>query len=489
MKKLFVLALMLVTVVAFGANPVVVDDGGSGDFLTLQAAITSWCTGGANAGETPPFVINILAGSGPYDEAISLDEADTVTRGDIVGDLVIQSSDGSLVQLACQSSPGPNNSGDGFLVLQSVHDVTIRDLIIYPSQTGTVIDDDIVRLDEDDTNTTFNTITFENCIMTEIDTAGNPLVTTMAAAATDPPSVTVGSNRTNSYPYLFQWWGDDDESQHVVLTDCAIFNNPHSYMVRVAGAGADGETFTMTDCITRGGGYCNIRASASYATAFLFTGTDQTDGWQNCAYNTDPIAGHGVYFSSSSGGPTALVEKMIIRTTDRAISGNAGMDMDLIDCIFEYTAVGVVDGPANASQWTNVTFDGQDAASVYFGVGGAGSITARDCIFSNNTSGIGGTMPTGGVDVDYCALVGWGPDANAGSPLVDWAITGVKIGVNCIDADPLYLGKNPELASHYDVDNGSPAPAGYQGAGTGASNLAGGADYVGGSTVIDWSIY
>jgi hypothetical protein len=374
--------------------------------------------------------------------------------------------------------------------VQSVHDVTISDLIIYPSLSGTVVTDDLVRLDENDTNVTFNTITFENCIITEIDTAGAPLVTTMTNAATDVVPVTVGSSRSG-YAYLFQWWGDTGESQHVAVTDCAVFCNPQSYMIRLAGDGADGETCTWTDCITRGGGYCNIRGSASNATVYTFTGTDQTEGWQNCFYNTDPISGHGVYFSASSGGGSGLIEKMIIRTTDRAISGNAGLDMDLADCIMEYTAPAVVDGPANASTWTRCTFDGQDAGVVYYGVGGAGSITVRDCIFSNNVGGFDptGTMPAGGIDVDYCALVSSGPDANSGDPLTDWAVTGVTIGANCIDADPLYLGKNPELSTHYDVDNGSAAPAGYLGAGTGASNLAGGADFVGGSTVIDWSVY
>ncbi len=484
MRKLFVLALMLLTVAAFGLNPVTVDDGGTGDFTTIQAAINSWCTGGANAGETAPFVINILAGSGPYDEAICLDDADTTLRGDIVGDLVIQSSDGSLVQLAAQTG----YSNDGLCILQTIHDVTISDLIIYPSLTNPLADE-IVRLDENVTNTVFNTITFDNCIITEIDTAGNPLVTTMAQAATAAVPSTVGSTRTDSYPYNFMWWGDAGEAQNVAFNNCAIFCNPYSYMVRLAAAGQAGETLTMTNCIARGGGYCNIRGSIDYASTMTFTGTDQTEGWQNCMYNTDPISGHGYYMSSGATGAHAQIEKSIIRTTDRGISGSGSCDMDIADCIVEYTSVGVVDGPANASTWTNCTFDGGDAGTVYFGVTGAGSITVRDCVFTNNVGGITGTMPTGGVDIDYCALVKGSPDGNVGDPINDWAITGVTIGANCIDANPLYLGYDSELAAAFDIDNGSAAPAGYQGAGTGASNLAGGADYVGGSTVIDWSVY
>ncbi len=474
MRKLFVLALMLLTVVAFGANPVVVDDGGTGDFTTIQAAINSWCPGGANAGETAPFVINILAGSGPYDEALCLDDIDSTTRGDIVGDLTIQSSDGSLIQVALQAG----YQDDGLCILQNEHDVTIKDLVLYPSLNNPLIDE-IVRVDENDTNSTFNTITFENCIITEIDTAGSPLVATMAEAATATPTDTVGTNRTGSYPYNFMWWGDAGEAQNLVMTNCAVFCNPYSYMVRLCSDGQDGENCTLTNCIARGGGYCNIRASSNYASTFIFTGTDQTQGWQNCMYVTDPLAGHGYYLSSGVTGAHAQVEKSVIKTEDRGVSGSGTFDMDIADCIIVCTAPGIVDGPANASTWTNLTID--SPGGIYFGVTGTGSITARNCIFSGTGStGFTGAVPSGGIDVDYCAYVESGADAitDRGSIQTD--------GSNIVTADPGYASRNPESEYFMDVSN----IADYQGAGTSGSDLVGGANlFVVTAVRQNWSVY
>ena len=235
----------------------------------------------------------------------------------------------------------------------------------------------------------------------------------------------------------------------------------------------------MTNCITRGGGYCNIRASASYATDFTFTGTDQTDGWQNCFYNTDPIGGHGVWFSTSSGGPHALIEKMIIKTEDRGVSGAAGFNMDIADCIIVCTAPGIVDAPANASTWTNLTIDSVGGA--YYGVTEAGSITARNCIFSGaGSTAFTGVAPSGGIDVDYCAYVESGADALAGRGTIQ------TDGSNIVTADPGYASKNAESEYFMDVSN----IADYQGAGTSGSDLVGGANlFVVTAVRQNWSVY
>ena len=86
MKRIVVFALCATIVpMAMALNPVTVDGTGAGDFLTIQDAVESWCTGGANAAETPPFVIDVVAAAGPYDEALTLNSADTASGSRTAG--------------------------------------------------------------------------------------------------------------------------------------------------------------------------------------------------------------------------------------------------------------------------------------------------------------------------------------------------------------------------------------------------------------------
>ncbi|HNT35281.1 MAG TPA: hypothetical protein PKH07_09830, partial [bacterium] len=91
-KSLFLSLMLVVATGAYAANPVTVDNtntspDGVSTFNTITSAIASWCAGAANAGETAPFVINVV--NGPYTENIRINK-DLASLGDIVGELIIQ---------------------------------------------------------------------------------------------------------------------------------------------------------------------------------------------------------------------------------------------------------------------------------------------------------------------------------------------------------------------------------------------------------------
>jgi hypothetical protein len=125
--------------------------------------------------------------------------------------------------------------------------------------------------------------------------------------------------------------------------------------------------------------------------------------------------------------------------------------MTITDCIFRTPYRAVLNNGPVAQNWERNTFDGVANGDVCFWMfsgPGAGSMTMTDCIFTNWTSAMSGTVPTGGWFLDYCALVDTGPDAN--DPAIDWSAATQS---NCITADPQYVSKDWSSADYMDVAN------------------------------------
>ena len=484
MKKRVLTALALVASgsMAFAANPVTVASSG-GDFTTIQAAIASFASGGTNAGETPPFVINVDPADNPYDEAIDLDDANAGS-GDIQGDLVIQSSTpGTRVELALQLAP-TGGANDGIMIHQDTASVSFTDILFYPSLTNP-FSDEMIKIDKNTDDPTNVTHEFTNCIVTEIldDGSGNPLITTKLDAA-QPAPATVGSGRSG-FAYAVQKWGDNDEAISLTMTNSAVYGNLPNASFRLASTNTT-DVVTLDNTIVGGGGSHLVRqGSGNDAGSLVITGTDQTEGPANAAVLAYPGADdHCLWFSGSEPGQTAVIDSAIFYDVaggdSRGISGSASVDLTVSDAIIHTPGPNVVDGPENASTYDRVTFHTTDDNNAFFLVAGAGSITVRDSIFSGVGTKLSGTTPTGGFDVDFSSFVASGPDAITAQD--DGSIT-ITYGSNIITADPQYVSKSLTSADLFDVDDAT-----YGGAGTASSDLAGGADYVA-TNVRDWVSY
>ncbi len=177
-RCLYLIVLFLaVPVVAVWAQTVTAGSGG--DFTTLAAAITSFRTGGTNAGNTATNVINCLDAS--YDE--QLPQIDV--------QLTINGASGKSTVLLQQSSDGDGNDG---LALDLPADAVVEfnDLILIPSATSTASDDLIDVVD----GLANSVITFNDCIISS-NYSGAPANTDGFTAPVGTATARVGDNGLN----------------------------------------------------------------------------------------------------------------------------------------------------------------------------------------------------------------------------------------------------------------------------------------------------
>lgn len=473
---------------ASAKNPVVVDNAGTGDFTTVQAAIDSWCAGGANAGETAPFIINIRSGSGPYDEGITLDQA-VAGHGNIAGDIVIQTTTpGDNVVLKLQPHSGSTEGADdGLMISQDIYNVTMRDLVFTRSLTNFPADD-LVRQDEAAPNTTLNTLAFYNCVFTEVGVDGEPLTRNKAGALVAPAPVG-GPARVGTTPFLLQHWGDAGESINVILDNCVFYAGTSSNCyVRSDGSGP--ETVTINNCLSTYAGYNCFQGGGTNPQGVLnVTGTDVTQGPLNCTAALYPLTGgHCLMAGNTVAGQVSNVSNFLAEasgapstTLSRGVTGGNGQ-INLSNVIIDVQGYGVVDITHDPTTWNNVTINTPTAAYLSAsgaGTPAAGSLTVTDSIISG-----GGTkfaalnnLPTGGITVKYSALPTSGPNAIGA--------TGTIVEENNIYDDPMYVSTDGLLATFMDVNNPT-----YASAGTGGTPLRGGANYVGPSAAVNnWTLY
>lgn len=480
MKKALTAAIMAAIAgsVGYAANPVTVDADGGADFTTIAAAIASFTSTGSNNGETPPFIINVDP-TDTFDEDVKFDST-VVGVGDIVGDVVLQSATpGTLVPLALQGE-------DGLFIFQNEHDVTIRDFLLYPSTTGGNTDE-LVRLDEDGPNNTFNTVTLENVIITETDSSGVPLITSRAQAY-DPPTTLDTGSRTNGFASNLQWWGDAGESQNLTLIDCVIYGLPSGSSgnaLRVNQVGQDGEALTVVDTVfAYGGAAATVRAGTSntFVGTWDISGTDQTAGPADATVVLSETTTSWTFEGTLAAG--AGSSSIPVSFSNLLLSGQNGVlafasathwDISLSDSIISVpSGIGLETNANTAISITNVTMDSDEAVIVN---AGASTITVRDSIFSGSDDAAGkfGGAATATLDLDFCGFDTTLPIIDPASSLVD------STGSNIVIADPLFLSTDISSADFYDVDSQN-----YGGAGSGSSDLAGGANYIGSTSVRDW---
>ncbi|MBN1478582.1 hypothetical protein JXA47_17650 [Candidatus Sumerlaeota bacterium] len=506
MMRIIALALcaLVVPMATAAVSSVTVNSGGGADFATIQAAIASFSSTGANAAATPPFTITIQTPSGPYDEALDLNDAN-VGSGDIVGDLTIQTdTPGTKVVVKLQVG----NADDGFYIYQSTANVTLIDLVFCPSLTNPFADD-MVKVDENGANATMNVVTFQGCVFTEIDGAGNPLVTSRATAIAALPTANgfvYGSGLASGDVYL-KCWGDAGESNQYVLDDCVFFTAGHA--ARLHNDGSAGESITVTDTFS----YTDLTWNAalevdnSLGGTVTIGGTGNLDDGIAAGGSTALISSgwHALWSSSTGGTGVASVELDEVMcygsnpdTANHARGYSGGGGSPLVsaqDSIFVSDFICILDQFNNATTLDRCTLHQVLSPEAYWTMAvwpttntlideaalgvGSGSVVATDCVFSGADSVLlsAGAGPAGGFTIANSAIVQSGPWA-----LAD--VVGYTDGGGNIVNNPIYVeAVDPTSASYLDVDN----PA-YAGVGSGGSNLAGGGTYIG-SIPVELSIF
>ncbi len=473
---------------AYAANPVTVP----GDFATIQGAIDSWCTGGSNAGETAPFVINVDPASGPYTESMTLNDANTgaAPNGDIVGDIVIQSSvPGTLVDLrlnqGADSAAVPDGAGarDGIWIYQNVHDVTFTDFIFSPALAST-IDDDLVKIDKN-SNSAANTHTFNNCVFTDVtDGVGGPMVTSRAGAFVSP-GANVG--KLTDADTLVKFFGDNAEYMIANFNRC-VFASADCVGLQMGTIATAGGTYEINvdECVfgyvglaagTRPAILCN--GNGAQLKTLNITGSDVDAGtdFATVFYET---AYHSVFASThNADGHAISIDNTIIHSTvsgARGYSGDNRTALDMQDVIISTVGPNVVfsGAPASVNTWDRVTFHvsgaGTNAILTTSGQGSASTTNVSNAIFSGLGTKLStlaaGIIPV--VNIDYAGFPTAGPDAigAVGAP------AGFTVGANIVNDDPQYASKTATLATYFDVQNPT-----YLSAGTAGSHLGGGAGH------------
>ena len=461
----------------YSVSAVITVDGvgaGAYEYATLQGAIDSYCAGAANAGVTDtPLIIQVDPAGGPYDESMTLN--DTATgNGDIVGDLVIKSTT-DAAKPVIKLQLGISGGADGIYIYQNVYNLIFKDLVFCPSQSGTTVTDDLLKIDENSANSVLNWVEFYGCVVTDIDEAGDPMVLTKAEALVEP--ATSGST-LGAGDYLIKSWGDAGEGRCVFMDDSIVYGGP-SYGAALYMAGAGNEKVFVNNSMFAWNGYPGLLAgSYSGATGtknVRVTGTDAGAGYEQCTCSYEN-EWHATYYPGATDGVVKIDNLLAYNTsagdtggTGRGISGSGWNDLQVSDSIIDVNAVCVVDGLTNYAQYPpfykNCTFN--STGGVLFSISSSATLTVEDCILS----GAGSTSFTGtltqGVLVNNCGVVKQGASAISS--------IGTATETNSIYIDPLYASMDPTSSAFFDVTS-----KGYAGAGVSGGDVAGGADFIGG---------
>jgi hypothetical protein len=374
---------------------VTVNDAGGADFTSIQAAINAWAAGGSLSGATAPYIIDIVAGSGPYDELIVLNDSST-GAGDIVGDIVIRSdTPGTTIPISLQKTA----VNAGLDIFQRSAEVDLIDLQLSPSTTVPPTTH-LVRMDENGPNNFFNWVRIYDSVLTDIDTTGTPIITSKASALALAGSPFIPSGSPwGAASWILTNFGDAGESRNLLVQDCAFYG-PKQGGIRSWSAGQNGEQAVVRDCILV---HCGSGISEIAVTQFggtipygyvLVEGTgDPADGpaGVTAVFNS---SWHAYYFSASNQPVDFTLQNVIaVETTDpntRPVSGSGTNNVNITNAIFR-TIGPIVQGPPRACTWRGITLGGNAG---YFGVGGAGSLSVIDSIITGSFTGTPPSLTT-----------------------------------------------------------------------------------------------
>jgi hypothetical protein len=477
MKRILCLTMFIIIVCTISMAQTVVTV--PGDFSSIEDAITANTSTGIHSAEKVSYTINVDP-TNTYTEQLCLNDGE-VGAGDIQANtFTIQSATpGTYAWVYLQLHPTADNDA---IELYTTATLTIKDIAFCPSQTAPVFTDEFIKIDKNSPSAA-SPYVFDHCLFTEIKADGSPMITSRSEAFTAPPAV--GSTRSG-FCYIMQMWGEPGEAFDITLNDCVLYGNTQQTAFRIAPE-TDGDVVTIHNTVIAYAGSYLIRCgSGGGSCALTISGTDVGAGTDSCSVLYHPNGDdHCVYDAadcrSININNTILADEAGGIT--RGISANSTADLTLADVIIDVPGPAIVDGPTNDSTWDRVTIN--TPSNALFAVAGTGSITATDCIFTGSGSKLAGTQPDGGIICNNCAFPTDGPDAVTSN---DDGVLTVTYN-DTVVADPIYLSKDVTSDSFFDVDN----PV-YAGVASGAGDLSGGADFIGGwvpplAANNSWNLY
>lgn len=468
---------------------------------------------GVNQGNPAPDIINVLATS-VVDEYIVIDSNGNPGNDDFIvlnEPLTIQGSGGAAI-IALRQYTGASNQGTGangfqdcgFCWRQDVN-LTLKDLIFIPSKTNTPTDDAMnFRATANATNPI---ITMENIVLTANNGSNGPVTIT----GLDTPNMTGATG-----------FGDDGivflsrtEGGSMTLNATNLIIS--SFSTNAVGTANDGLLAWMSGttqdfvncfvnlgpgCIISNinrfgiqnpyGGYINIQGSKEKPVIINNCGSDGIWNYSDTVAPTQPTICEVNYCIVNNCGNSGIKEQEtagrgFIKSIKNTIIANCKAP-GIALFAFGTRPTGVTD----TVEIDNVTMHNCGYSSTWsYGIaapvytsGGTEYKTNRNANITNTiVSGAGLTgifnSSTGTFSVDYSALV---TESMAGYEYALANATGgsgtINVGANVINSNPRYVTYaigDFASSSFMDVTNSA-----FAGKGTGGSDLAGGADYVGG---------
>jgi len=474
--------------------------GPSGDFPTIQSAISSYCiTGGTQTGAIKPLVIAIDPAGGPYDEAISL-QASAAGLGDIAGDLVLKSAGSAKAVVKLQEGDVPGD--DGLPIYQNTANVILKDLVLCPSMSSAFADDLIVMA-EIASNAVNNWIEFYGCIITDIDQSGTPMIQSAANALIDP--VTPGSQMVDG-DTNFRFGGSGFSFSHSLFMEQTVnYGSRHLNYIFLNGDGCQARLHNsiISQCKVAGI-YVNSLAAGSQ---LIITGDSVKNGIVtgdsiNCSaiyeFNRRLFYDYaaGIHARDCANTLLLVVKNSVIRSTQdhtqtRGISTYAGGKAHLTDVykvhdvIIDVPNYGIMDEAANASgtetDIRRATLITPTRGLSYSGTTPA-TVHVTDTIFARCSTEGAVCKPADSVlnvILTNCGLPAVGANAigAATSGFVNATI------VDSVTADPDFASTDPASDEYLDV-----LSLDYQNAASDGSHLSGAGDWAG-SAIQDWKLY
>jgi len=472
MKRLLFLFVLFIIPVIIVAQIVTVAKIGSPTYSTVQAAIDSFDPD-PDAGV--PNVIQITDSS-VYDEMITVDVPVT-----------IEGTGASRPVLAVKINSG-GDANDGLLITiptGTFNGVTLRNLIIIPSTT-TPPTDDAVRSAGQNLN-----ILLDNVLITPNNGSDAPVTIDGLTEVSLVGCTVFGDDGA----FLGGGAAPAGDGTLVTMVNTVISHNNNAAgndgLVASGGITGTGGFIIQDGCVFSFNGRLGIQSGSSLQinaptkrvivlgnkgfAGIWFAGVGSAvspvrtlDGVDVLNNGTSTISGWGIEQQNGGSVPFSLTNSIIAGNTSRGLLiGEVGTD-GLITV-------------------ENVTIANNGTSAIETNAAHTGLLSFTDCVIAGN----GTADPlnsilhngTGAMSISYSAIVTAGPFALTGTGTSG---TGTINQSNVINNDPLFIQTvNFQVPEFYDV-----TAVAYAGAGSGGSDLGGGADYAPPTAVhYSWSLY
>ncbi len=452
------------------AQTVTVAKSGSPNFATVQAAIDSFDPD-PNAGQ--PNIIQITD-SALYDEIITVDVPVTI--------------DGTAATrpvLAVQTNPASAGANDGLTVsiaaASTSNSVFLKNLIVIPSTTTPPADDGIISLGQN------LYLELNNVVVTANNGSNVPLAVDGMSQADTTGAIFFGDDGVFLGSGTVAGTGFEGVLKDTVITHLQAAGAGHDGLV----CSGTGKSYTILDgCVISFCSRLGIQAHGDFEIAA--SKTDKAYILSNRGFAGLWFAGGGINKRSISGAVIAnsgngTTEGFGIEHQNAGAAGMTVTDSIIVNNTSDNIRVSNVGTTADV-RLTRVTLANQTTATqsaLEIDAGATANIFLTDCIVAGNGSGeVPNTLlhnGTGTLTLSGTALVTAGPFALT----TPTGGTGPVSGTPTTTANPQFVETvNVASASFYDVANPAYATASSTG-----GPLGGGADFVGGSSVNDWSVY